>query len=228
MTRESLESSLDILEAMNTGRDGDGKWEGLRKLYVIALMPLADEEGIAAVTHAAMNENWRPSPARLLEIAAELASPVPDDEATYAEILHKAQSLGTYARPHPDKPSILLEGPPNFSHPFVEQIVRYCGGWAFICTGESNMAEGLKKQVRSAHESVASEWRAEVKKQLALPPDRRNPRMFPEWKRHQLPSSWTPDFEIPALEPIRANLDKVPVAPNVRKFIAQHWKDDTK
>lgn len=177
---------------MNCGKDQ--QWgDRHRPVYAIALRRLTDGEGKAAVRWAVLHEEWRPTPARLLEIAADVASPVPDSEMAYSEIITLAQSEGKYAMPHPDNPNIKIEGPPRFSHPLIAQVVSYCGGWDLICSGEANMQEGLKKQVRGAHESIADQWTEQVKVQLALPPGKRDQRYFPAWK----PIALLPPAEVP-------------------------------
>ena len=203
MRKSTHDQCMDMLRVMPSSAAQDAKWDDLKKLYSIALLRLQDGDAKMAVEWSALNEKWRPSPARLLEIAAEQASPVPDAETVYAEIVRQVQTEGLYARPHPDRPSIKLEGPPPFSHPIVEKIVHYCGGWPMVCNGESNYAEGLKKQVRGAHESVSADWRENVKAQLMLPAEQRNMRFFPKWKSFALPAEWTPDYQLPAIEPQR-------------------------
>lgn len=178
MTNKSLLECFTLLSTMNCGREQTWS-DRLRPVYALVLRKLEDELGKAAVEYAVLHEEWRPAPARLLEIAAELASPIPDAEMCYSEVVHEAQEQGLFAMPLPENPNIKLEGPPPFSHPIIAQIVRYCGGWKYICAGDANMAEGLKKQVRGSHESISRQWKEEVKRQVILPPGKRNHGMFP-------------------------------------------------
>lgn len=220
MTDGTLQACFTLLSTMACGREQEWS-DRLRPVYALALRNLDDDTGKRAVEYAVLHETWRPAPARLLEIAAEIASPIPDAEAVYGEIARKVQTEGVYARPHPDRPSIKLEGPPPFSHPIVERIVHYCGGWPMICNGESNFAEGLKKQVRGAHDSVSAEWREKVKRQLTLPAVQRDRRMFPQWKPFALPEDWTPEYQLPAIEPPRFDIpDASELPPAIRSQIA--------
>lgn len=218
MTHRTLAECYVLLSMMNAGREQ--KWDdGHKPLYELALKPLTDAEGVGAVKWAALNEEWRPSPARLIQIAAEQSSVIPDAEQSYAEIIGKAQSEGLFAMPHPERPSIKLEGPPPFSHPIVEKITHFCGGWRAICEGEANFSEGLKKQVRSAHESVSRQWREEVKQQLLLPPSQRNPRYFPAYVPPSLVEATEPLW---AIEPRHVETPTLAeLAPKVRELIAE-------
>jgi hypothetical protein len=190
MTDEGLTRCLDTLAAMPAGRAQDAKWDALRKLYATVLACLSDEDGLAAVEHAALTEEWQPSPARLRRIAAEVASPIPDAEHAYAEIIHRAQVEGLYGRPVHGRPHCKVEGSPLFSHPLVDQIVLCCGGWGMVCSGEAGLQEGLKKQVRSAHASVAEAWHEQVWAQLLKPSACRDRRLFPRWTPYALPCGW--------------------------------------
>jgi len=200
---------------MNSGKEQP--WDDRHKpLYELALKPMTDEEGSAVVRWAALHEEWRPSPARLIQIAAEQSSAIPDAEAAYAEILDAAQRHGEYACPHPSNPNIRTLGPPEFSHPVVKQIVSYCGGWEFICSGDANKSEGLKKQVRGAHESVSRQWVEQVKTQLMLPPSQRNQKYFQAWKPLPILSSERPMIERLKVDP--PQLVEMPA--EIRKMIA--------
>ena len=189
MTRETLSKCLGFVENMHSNQGWNAS---LVQMYSVVLQPMSDTEGMAAVEHAFTHDNWRPSPARLIEIAAELAAPIPDADACYDEIAHLAETVGLYGATDPDHPNIHQIGIPSFSHPVVRRIVNYCGGWAMICTGEANMAEGLRKQVRSSWQSVSGEWRERVREALKLPPDKRNPGLFRSYQRYRLPVGWTP------------------------------------
>jgi hypothetical protein len=181
MKQSIHDNLLDMLAAMPAGAAQDAKWPEVSKLYSVVLIRLQDCEATAAVEWAVTHESWRPAPARLFEIAAELASPIPDCEQAYVEIVSGAQQ-GVYCRPHPERPSIKLAGPPDFSHPIIAQIVKYCGGWEMICSGAANLSEGLKKQIRGAHESVSRQWMEEVKAQLVRPIEGRDRRYFPVYQ----------------------------------------------
>lgn len=197
MTDQALAECRTLLRLMPSTQP----WEdGHRTLYDMVLRNMTDEEGRSAVEFAAEHESWRPAPARLREIAVNLASPLPDADACYDEIAHLAETVGLYGACLPERPSIRVPGPPTFSHPIVARIVNYCGGWAMICSGEANMAEGLRKQVRSSWESVARDWRERVGVALKLPPAQRDPTLFGPFQPYRLPVGWAPMAELPATD----------------------------
>jgi hypothetical protein len=204
---------VSMLKAMNSQQLWD---DGHRQLYGLVLVPLDDEVGRAAVVHAATHLCWRPSPADLRRIAADIASPLPDDATCYAEIMHMAERHGVYAMPDPGRPSVLLEGPPAFSHPIVGRIVALCGGWRMICSGEAGMQEGMRKQVRGAHESVCDRWREEVARQLELAADRRDPALFRRYEPFCLPA---PDVRTKTVEAHRPVGGVLPE--RVRRLVGQ-------
>lgn len=210
---------LTLLETMQSGQEWS---KPLAQMYLMAFQTLGETCSRLAVQWACLNEKWRPSPAELRQFAARIASPYPDAEAAYSEILHKAQAVGLYGRPDPKRPTVFVEGAPPMSHPIVSQIVGYCGGWEQICSGEANKAEGLRKQVRSAHESVSREWEAKVIENLALPESKRDPRYFPVWRRHELPSWFVPEVDMGlSLPPApREPENLVPMPPDVAEKLA--------
>lgn len=222
MDEKILSKCFTLLSVMNCGREQP--WDEAHKdLYELLFERIgSDEEALSAVQWAALHEEWRPSPARLLAIASEQASPIPDAEQCYAEIIIQAQNVGIYGKPDPNNPNIRLAGPPPFSHPVVGQIAAYCGGWEFICSGEANMQEGLRKQVRGAHESVGRQWFEEVGRQLLLAPAARNRRYFPQRKMFAIPPDWTgSEGGLPMLLPPKEEREEHPVMPSkLRELIA--------
>lgn len=210
MTEECLTDCLTALRTMKAG--ADMPWgEIQRRQYGRVLAPMTDEEGRALIDHIYEHEEWRPSVKTLLDTAAALTAPIPDADACYDEIAHLAETVGLYGACLPERPSIRQLGAPKFSHPIVGRIVNYCGGWGMICSGEANMAEGLRKQVRSSWESVAGEWRERVREALKLPPDQRNPGLFRTYQPYRLPVGWapTPVAELPAVDELpQYDIDK--------------------
>lgn len=189
---------LTLLAAMNAG-SGNEWTAGHTQLYEIVLTAIGEGHARRAVQWAVLNEEWRPSPAKLRQIAARLAAPYPDAELCYAEIWTKAARIGLYGKQHPDRPNIRLAGPPDFTHPVIRQIIGCLGGWEAICTGEAQMQEGLKKQVRAAHASVSERWEREVSRQLTLPPAERDMRYFAPYEPYAVPDGWSDEpAEIPA------------------------------
>lgn len=203
---------LTILQFMQGGQE----WSrGLVAIYTLVLKSLGDEWARKAVEFAVLNEKWRPAPAELRHIAAKLASPFPAVDDAYAEMLEHAERGGIYSRPDPTNPNVFLEGPPVFSHPLIAQAVRACGGWRMICSGESQMQEGLSKQFRGAYERAATQWLADVSNALALPASERPARLFP---KPAAPKPIAPKRKIKAaLPPARPDLPAIAPPPDIRE-----------
>lgn len=216
MTDESISQCFGILKAMKSG--SEDQWSnGHAQIFGIVLRPLPDDIGRAAVEYAVANCEWRPSPAELRKIAARIASPYPSAEETYAEILIRAKSQGIYGKPVAGRPNIYLEGDPDFSHPLVERVVRMCGGWEMICTGEANLQGSLRRQVEGTHSSVATGWESDVSK--ALSAGQRSGPLFPKWKPFEIPSDWSEDGPEPAM--IESSLEPLPIPAEIRTAIAK-------
>jgi len=179
---------LSLLEAMK----GDSWSDGQIQRYSIALMRIPPKIARLVVTEMCL-ETWRPSPMDILRAAAKKASPFPTADEAYAEMLHKAESVGMYGVPDPANQNCFLPGSPPFSHPLVAQAIAHCGGWRSICTGEAQMQEGLSKQFRGAYERAATKFLEQVIVALALPVKERSSVFFPQWTPYRLPVSWSPD-----------------------------------
>ena len=184
MNERNLSECFTLLSLMNSG--SEQRWrDELKPLYALVLRPVDDTFGKKAVEWAVLHEEWRPSPARLRKIVARIASPYPCDDDAYAEIMDKAVRIGSYGVPDHDNPNVFYEGPPPMSHPVVARIVAHLGGWRFLCEGDAQMQEGLKKQVAGSHESVAGQWEQEVSDQLHLPASVRNPIYFQNYSAYR-------------------------------------------
>lgn len=197
-------------------------WEPMHdRLYARIIAPWEDEFARKVIQAADDTLTWRPSRAELRLLAAKIACPIPDDDECYAEIVHKLETVGPYGQPHPERPTVMLEGAPAMSHPIVSQIVAYCGGWLSLCTGEANYSEGLKKQVRSAHESVSARWLQGAAENLTLPPGKREAVYFQPYRRYELPAGYVPGVDIGSpgrIEAARPNREPIPE--EVKKLIA--------
>lgn len=188
MQRETLDRLIALLRAMPSQM----VWTRYTtEMYTAVLCRWPDEFAERVLRQAFESEEWRPAPARLLSIGVEVAAPVPDADLCYAEIMHKASAVGLYGRPDPERPSVRLPGPPPMSHPLVARIVSLCGGWQMICTGEAGMQEGMRKQVRSAHETAVGEWRQRVLS--AWESGKPAPALFRNYPPYELPAGYVTD-----------------------------------
>jgi hypothetical protein len=200
MTDAEMIPLLGMLRALPS----KSAWEqGHRQIYAMIFAPISYDLGLAVVSEAILHEEWRPAPATLRRIMARMLSPIPDDNATYAEIVYKAGKHGSMGRQ--TGPNSWEEGPPPMSHPVVSLTVGYCGGWQSICSGEAQMQEGLRKQVRSAHGSAAVVWQERVLAQLSLTVCSRDPEMMdpadPTRFRSYLPFDLPAGYLPPSYEP---------------------------
>lgn len=169
---------LTMLELMNSSIENT--WSIPRaKLYRLVFRMIGSDASQAACLQAMLIEQWRPSPARLREIAAEIASPCPSADDAYAEMMEKAATLGIYGARHATRPSIMIEGEPSFSHALISKTVAQCGGWRMICSGEAQMSEGLSKQFKSAYRGNVERWVQDVAAALSLPAPQRPRHLFP-------------------------------------------------
>lgn len=225
MTDETITECLAVLRTMK----GDAWTKSHDMVYSQALRPWGDQHGKETVTQALMTLNWRPSVAELVKLSARIASPYPDDDAAYAEIAFKLSTIGLYGKVHPENPNVRILGHPVMSHPVVSQIVAYCGGWEMLCSGEANFQEGVRKQVRSAHESIALKWEAAVAQLLRLTDkDRRADRVhFQPYVPFTPPDWFVPGntLDIPAIEPQRReDHERMPIPPDLRKAMGAMLK----
>ncbi len=181
---------MSILKAMHHGKENPWTDEQ-RPMYSMVLQGIDDAAAKKALEYAVFHCDWRPSPAELRRIVSRTVAPYPDDDTAYAEIVYKLDAIGEWGRTDPNNSSVQLKGEPPMSHPIVCQMVRYMGGWQNLCSGESQMQEGLKKQARSAHESCAKQWEDAVSDQLRLPEKKRDPKYFRKYDTYDLPEGWT-------------------------------------
>lgn len=207
---------LALLSTMPAG--ASQRWDdAARQVYGLVLRRLDDATARAAVEHAVLSEAWRPSAARLLEIAAERASRIPDAEETCAEIVRLMkpgscaepivwdEAKNTWRPPHPgETPTthLRVSVPRCYSHPVVARVVEYLGGWSAVADGECSDAS-LHRRVVEAHASVSQRWREQVLEQLTLPAVERDARYFPEWRPRALVEGSAAVPEDPEMERIR-------------------------
>lgn len=173
MNKDQWSAICRSLEAMPSGRDANTSWAQAQALYAMVLGALDYEVVQAAVLEAASHDEWRPSPARLRSIAAEMAEPLPGAERVHAEIVEGMERFGLYGRPDPGHPDCYLAGEPEWSHPIVGVVVRWCGGWEHLCTVDRAGREPLTKEVSRVYGEVARQWMEHTAAQLALPPGQR-------------------------------------------------------
>lgn len=216
MNTEWKGKCLGLLGAMNSQRPIEEQIE----IYSIVLDVIGEEYGLKTVQHAILHDEWRPSPARLRQIAARVAAPYPSAEDCYSEILDKAIRVGAYGVPHPQRENILLEGQPPMSHPIMDRIVAHLGGWRFICEGDAQMQEGLKKQVGSSHATVSGQWEEEVIRQFELPRNQRTQAYFRTYKPYRPALATSDGFYLPLPQPTPKDWDEsVPMPPIIREMI---------
>lgn len=176
------ENCLLLLSEMNAG--AEQRWsKGKAQIYRVILQELGEQASRAAVTQAIKTEEWRPSAARLREIALTVASPLPPVGALWTEFWHKAIHAGYRTA--------------RWTHPVLETIAANLGGWRHIYgnywpDSDPHRVEALRRRFDAAYLECAAQWREAVAAQLTLPPASRNPRFFPAAKTFTPPPSLPP------------------------------------
>jgi hypothetical protein len=175
--------ALAFLSDMATGA-GNPWNKGKAQVYLLVLRNLGEEAARRAVEYAVMNCKWRPEPAELREIAANLYSPLPPVGDLWREFWHKAITLGY------DKP--------RWSHPVVKDIARALGGWPYlrsVCWWDSDVRfrENLQRRFEATYAQRTETWWKQVADQLRLPAAERDPHYFPDYSRFNPPALLPPD-----------------------------------
>lgn len=186
MITEWQKECLSLLAEMRS----DNTWtRGKAQIYAYILENLGEQASRRSVQWAIENTRWRPEPAELREIAANLYSPLPPPGELWRELWYKATTQG-YDRP-------------RWSHPILEDLVDDLGGWKHlrsICWPDSDpgFQGALQRRFDQAYEAARQDWWRAVADQLSLPPAERDPRYFPTCRR------WLPPAEVTGnTDPIR-------------------------
>jgi hypothetical protein len=162
---------LTVLGEMATG--SENAWnKGKSDIYLRVLQSLGEEASRRAVQWAVLNEEWRPAPAKLRKIAANLYSPIPPVGQLWTEMWNKAISTD-----HRD-----------WTHPILRDLTKALGGYRYlrsVCWGDSDprFKDNLQRRFEEAYREQAEIWWQTVADQLCLPAAERDPHYFPA-KRH--------------------------------------------
>jgi len=174
--------ALALLQAMNAGSAQN--WNAQWMIYDLVISRWSESLTRRVVQHAALTCEWRPSPAKLREIAATLESPFPSADLALDEMLTLLRRFGSNAAPHPkfpNRPNILGPGAPTFTHPLIAAAIRRLGGWETICDGEAQYQEGgLQGAFRAVYDRAAEEWKGKVIE--CLDNGTRPPSLFPDYR----------------------------------------------
>lgn len=164
MTEETQTLCLEMLAGMQSPAQ---KWtEAVGSLYILAMQGWADDIAVQAVRHAALTEQYRPSPAVLRQIAARLVAPVPPAAALRAEVRDLLVRHGG-ARAHLAPTS----------HPVVALLADELGGWRVL--GRMETAQ-IDQAFPGAYQRAVAEFEAKAADELlALPPRERAARLAP-------------------------------------------------
>lgn len=160
---------LASLSELATGA-GNAWSHGKAQLYLAVLRNLGEEASKRATEYAILNCEWRPEPARLREIAANLYSPLPPVGACWREVWDKAITAG-----YTD---------PRWTHPVIEDLVAAVGGWSHLrntCWPDTpdRTRDQMRYQFEQAYKDRAGTWWKAVADQLQFPPQERDPHLFP-------------------------------------------------
>lgn len=160
---------LATLSEMSTGA-GNAWNRSKAQVYLLVLQSLGEEASRRAVQYAVMNLEWRPEPAKLRKIAANLYSPLPPVGQLWTEVWHKAIARGW--------------DNPRWTHPVLKDIVKAIGGWRYlrsVCWGDSDprFKDNLQRRFEQAYSDLSDSWWQTVADQVHLPAAERDPHYFP-------------------------------------------------
>lgn len=157
----AMDTLCTMMQTMNSSA-GNAWTDASRLGYEIALEGVEDELIFHVAKQAVKTCVWRPTPSELLEMAAKLASPIPDENEMYSVICKVMERRSGYA----NVPKI------------VQDVVSALGGWWHL--SYMTDAKFLRKQVIDAYNLEATRWKTAVKAQLALPEADRDAQYFPK------------------------------------------------
>lgn len=160
----AMDTLCTMMQTMNSSA-GNAWTDASRLGYEIALDGIADELIFQVAKHAVKTCAWRPAPSGLLDIAARLASPLPDENEVVQEI--RRISIGGTGY---DKAS-----------PLSTDVVKSLGDWWEVSRCNN---EFLDKKIRDAYKIEVIRWEKIVKEQLSLPEAARDAKYFPKQEKH--------------------------------------------
>lgn len=195
-----VEECISILSTMNSA-NAQAFGEAHALTYALILSELGAEAGRAACVQAIKTLKWRPSPAELREIAANLVSPLPAPCVLWGEFWHKAihQNYAT----------------PAFTHPLLDAITVQLGGWRHIRSNywpDSHPAhiDALRSRFDAIYAQCSEAWREAVCAQLAFPAPERDPRYFPHYVAFNAPKSLPSGEDFAPLPPLSELMQDAP------------------
>ena len=169
MEVEELTAAAQIYSVLQRKKSTNNlAWtEADMRFYDIVIRELDDPTIFALITELAKNTlcrpdaQWRPDPTELLEMAAQLASPVPDENIVY-NLICNTIAFGTG---YDDVPEIVLN------------TVQALGGWEELAYRTD--LNFLRAKVINAYKIEVIRWQKVVKEQLSLPAANRDVKYFP-------------------------------------------------
>lgn len=200
MAESWIEECLVLLEMMNSS-NAQTFGAAHAKAYGLILCELGEEASRTAVTRALKTLRWRPSPAEIREIAADLASPLPPVGLLWQEFWHKAITDG-YARP-------------DWTHPILDDMAAQMGGWQSVretSWPDSHPAHVDAQRIRfeAIYAQVLGQWREAVCEQLSLPRASRDPRYFPARRDFVAPKLLPPSGDYAPLPSFSELIENAP------------------
>lgn len=178
MEDQTLKEISALLAEMPPG--SANKWSpATTKLYGAALADIPDDLVLQAVGHALRTEDFRPSPARIREIAKQIAQPISADPGNaLAEVRRAIARYGLNGRPTAN-PNIFLPGEPKEieNNPHLACAVQSLGGWESVNEYPREMftahfQQVYKSIVAGASDDEINTLRIEYREQKQLEMDR--------------------------------------------------------
>lgn len=160
MTETARQVLFTMLKTMNSSA-GNAWTDAQYSMYTLALEGIDDELILQVAKEMVKTCKWRPSPAELLEMAVNIASPIPTETEVYNTICNAIAFATGY----------------ESVHKLTQDVVNAIGGWWNI--SYNTEVKFLNKLVSDAYKLEAEFWDKTIKMQLALPPEFRDLKYFP-------------------------------------------------
>ena len=145
-------------------------------MYDAVVHNWSDELASAVLDYVKLRCEWRPRPAKLMEIAMSITCALPDVSLVVREITDKIEKYGVYTEHVPGFKSLRIEskGPPRFSNPFVDDVVsRMSISYLQMCEGKVYERD-IRNSIEEAYKTCRKEWDDRIAADLSKPESKRS------------------------------------------------------
>lgn len=147
-------------------------WDEVRELYFMVLgdIPSVYVPGIMRwiVTECKI---WRPTTDQVYDFCQKIGGNTTIQGATVVrEVRDAIREFGINAKPHPERPTITIEGPPPTLSEAALRFVDFRGGWPILCTEQYRSEEFYIKQCIEEASEICDQIRVEAAQRSAVTP----------------------------------------------------------